>query len=605
MKFNTITWGIIGFLVLSLTGCKNVAPVSGTVSTNAPSHTGANDFRKGLAQPSDFWFPAQKKPSRIIVCNVNYKNPGEAMLAQSVSGLAAQAVNEGTFDALIWLNIKDLTDPDSLSFNTWLEMAKSRLNISKVDTMGLWNIVNQFRFRGIINGYVLYKTDDSKGKAYKSRMGMNHSANFATTAAGVLKGVMISEDLVPYAAAYGLRKLLDVRNETYETISSQFKDSLNRDMGMHVDPKYPHHRALAIAFRNNVFYGSQQYHQFMSALNPISPVLGWGNNNEVLYTTALSKYGLVNVASNYSDNLIVNAAGARNYQHKRIKTLDPKTIDFDKKGSFYSFIMSDGDNLQWMQRRFFFDERYWASPEHGRFPMGWTSSLSMLSELLPDAIDYMVATQPEHTSVIEAEGGYNYVEQFGLLTPDKEETLRKFARRVNAHMKKTGARILELFSLDVSGEAARQAYQIYAEEVENLTGMIILEFSTGYEGGNGEIFWPTNKEGVHIPVVSSRYALWDDLPPSYTRSGGPTRLANILNEDARTAEEDGVQHMDWAVVMAWSKSTKDGVTTQGLSPVAWCVDKLNANVNVVSPEELLWRIRMKHYPEETYAIIKK
>lgn len=560
--------------------------------------------RKFQGQP-DYWFPAQKRPSRIIICNVNYKNPGEGMLAQSVSGLAAQGVNEGTFDALIWLNIKGLKNTDYTSFNTWLEMAKNRLEINQVDTMSLWGLVNQLRFKGIIKGYVLYTPDVSVGKAYKYRADMNQSANLATTVAGVLKGVMISENLVSYAAAYGLRKLLDVRKETYASVYQKFKDSLNPNMAMHVDPKFPNHRALAIAFSNHVFYGAQWYEQFMPAINPVSPVLGWGDNNEVLYTTALSKYGLINIASNYSDNLLINAADAHNYQPRKVKTLDPKTIDFSKPGSFYSFIMSDGDNLQWMQRRFFFDKRYWANPSHGDFPMGWTSSLSMLSELLPDALDYMASTQPANSSIIEAEGGYNYVDQFGLLTPDREKTLRDFAKKVNVHMKKTGARILELFCLDINGQAARDAYQIYAEEVENLTGMIVVEFSAGYEGSNGEIFWPTNKEGIHIPVVGSKFSLWDSLPPSYTRSGGPARLANIINADANAAQQSGTQNMDWAIVMAWSQSTQNGVTTQGLSPVAWCVDKLNSNVNVVSPEELLWRIRMKQYPDETCELINK
>ncbi len=38
---------------------------------------------------------------------------------------------------------------------------------------------------------------------------------------------------------------------------------------------------------------------------------------------------------------------------------------------------------------------------------------------------------------------------------------------------------------------------------------------------------------------------------------------------------------------------------RGYSPVTWCADRLPATIRVVSPEELAWRIRMKHNPAQT------
>src|SRR5690606_31463920 len=122
------------------------------------------------------------------------------------------------------------------------------------------------------------------------------------------------EELESTAASHDLKRLLDVRNETYASIYGRFKESLNPNMGMHIDPKYPNHRGMGVAFKSFVFYGEQYYHQFMRVLNPASPVLGWGYQNEIIYTTALSNYGLVNAASNYCDNLLVSSAGARSYQ---------------------------------------------------------------------------------------------------------------------------------------------------------------------------------------------------------------------------------------------------------------------------------------------------
>ena len=40
-------------------------------------------------------------------------------------------------------------------------------------------------------------------------------------------------------------------------------------------------------------------------------------------------------------------------------------------------------------------------------------------------------------------------------------------------------------------------------------------------------------------------------------------------------------------------------------PVTWCVERLPANIRTVGPEELIWRIRMKHNPEQTNKSIQE
>lgn len=582
-------------LIVSCSKNDEVAPV-------VPSPPEPVVYEKDFTRQEDFWWPEQKKPARIIVCDINFSDPGEAMLAESVSGLAAQAVNEGKYDALVWINVPGWGGDVRTSFSKWLAMAKARLVISNVETKDIWTVVDDLKKRDLIKGYVLFEPDVSEGNAYTKRAGINHSANMATTAAGVMKAVMITEDLKNEASAHGLKQLMDVRNETYANIYQKFKGAINPNMIMHVDPKYPNHRGMAVANNSNVFYGAGTFDQFMAVVNPVSPALGWGDGNELAFSKSASNYALFNVASNWCDNLLVTSADAHNYQPQKVKTLDLKSIDFSKTGSFHSFVMSDGDNLQWMQRGFFFDQKYWANPSHGDFPMGFTSCMATLSETIPDAVDYMVSTQPDQTTVIEAEGGYNYVDEFGVMTSDRKKNLRDFAIKLNTHMKKTGARVLEIICLDLNSQASKDAYQIYAEEIENLSGIIAIQFSP-YEGGDGKIFWPTNKEGIHIPVVTAKYSLWANLPPTFVRSGDPDKISGFINAKADAAKQAGTQSMDWTIVHAWSSFTENGITATGLTPVSWCVDKLNANVTVVSPEELLWRIRMKHYPDETQAFI--
>ena len=40
------------------------------------------------------------------------------------------------------------------------------------------------------------------------------------------------------------------------------------------------------------------------------------------------------------------------------------------------------------------------------------------------------------------------------------------------------------------------------------------------------------------------------------------------------------------------------------SPVTWCVERLPASIRTAGPEELFWRIRMKHDPGQTRKLIQ-
>jgi hypothetical protein len=42
---------------------------------------------------------------------------------------------------------------------------------------------------------------------------------------------------------------------------------------------------------------------------------------------------------------------------------------------------------------------------------------------------------------------------------------------------------------------------------------------------------------------------------------------------------------------------------RGYTPVTWCAARLPSNIRAVSPEELIWRIRMKHDAEQTRRLI--
>jgi len=46
-----------------------------------------------------------------------------------------------------------------------------------------------------------------------------------------------------------------------------------------------------------------------------------------------------------------------------------------------------------------------------------------------------------------------------------------------------------------------------------------------------------------------------------------------------------------------------GESASGVQPVSWCIDRSDKKIKVVSPKDLLWRVRMKHNREETLNTI--
>lgn len=71
--------------------------------------------------------------------------------------------------------------------------------------------------------------------------------------------------------------------------------------------------------------------------------------------------------------------------------------------------MTDGDNLQWMQRTFVSTSNDWyGSSLRGQFPVGWTISPAVL-ELLPTVAKYIFDNATPNDDFIAAPSGIGYI----------------------------------------------------------------------------------------------------------------------------------------------------------------------------------------------------
>lgn len=286
-----------------------------------------------------------------------------------------------------------------------------------------------------------------------------------------------------------------------------------------------------------------------------------------------------------------------------------------------SFLTSDGDNLCFMLDTFCSSPNFWINPDNnGRFPLGWSTCLSHLTQICPPVIDYLAQTQPQATSLTEHGGGYYYPDTFAKNRPNRAAVLAEHARRVGVQMNRTGLTVLSFICQKVESPQAMEAYEIYAREIDGLTGMIALQYYP-YEGGHGKVFWVKNKQGVEIPVVTATNTIW-----AYARwatGGTPAKIARLVNAEAQ--KDAGGATFSLVALHAWShfqkapgsdetaellpkkKDAADASETgiNGFEPIEWCQERLTEKAKVMTPEELIWRLRMQHNSEQTKAAMER
>jgi len=576
-----------------------------------------------LAAPAraddDRWFPEQAAPKGLVrtAKGEAFSGPPAAfeMLVQSVAGLAAKGANEGRCDELVWVTT------DNVDVERWYGRLLKGPNPPEVrGDFRAWDLVDRFREKGLIKGYILYRLDRSRGEVNAHRRGMDRSVNVATSLAGLLDGILVDESLKAEAERRGLTMLADARDKTQEWCFTTYKDRFNRRLLCCQDPRKPNLRDLAIAQKAFTLYGDDApARDAMAWLEPLSPIFGWNGGDEFETTRLSTVYGHFQTATDWCTNLPVLMAGSAKTEPAKVPAFDPRTIDWSDRRSAVGFVCSDGDNVQWLEGDYFANPSFWGNPDRGRIPFGWSCCFAHLSQLCPQAVDYAVSTRRPNDGFLEWGGGYYYPDLFARERPDRWGLLARHARRTWNLMRRNNTRVIG-FNVEKPGSAdARKSYEVFARETDGLLAILVFQYAP-YEGGAGATYWVKDAKGVDVPVVTARYSIWEhtnDRP----RSGTPAKVAREIRETVDRTPSADLPRYDWVIANVWSyfrhapgadedaenlpqsdAPSRGGV--RGYSPVTWCAERLPESVRVVAPEELLWRIRWKHDPAQTKAAVQ-
>lgn len=581
-------------------------------------HTGSV-FAVDQVSKGERWWPVQAMPKSIVrVDQEDAARHAEAtvMMAQSVAGLAAKAVNDGQAHEMVW----------AVSGNRivehWFSLALKRhpdLQVRRAAT--IWQVVDQYAKMGIIKGYILYKADASKAP-HNERYGQaDCSVNVATSLAALFNGILVEEQLEPEAQAHGLERLIDARGKTQAWCFETYESRFNRRLVCTQDPRLPNVRDLAIAQSAFTMYGdSEPLTSVMKWLEPLSPVLGWNGGDEFKTTELSTRWGHLQTATDWCSNLPVLMAGSESRSYTNLPKDGPPTIDWSDHRSAVSFISTDGDNVQWFEDNFFSPGgHYWGSLERGKIPFGWSCCFAQLAQLCPETIDFVLSTRTPHDSLVEWGGGYYYPDLFAADRPNRRELLARHARRTWTMMEKTRTRIIGFNVADCRSPDARKAYQVFAGQTEGLLAILVFQYSP-YEAGGGETFWVKDRNGIEIPVITARYSIWEHSNQR-ERSGTPAKVAREIRQTVEQTPQERLPRYDWVIDHVWSyfknspgtdengeNMAQDSAETQhglsGYQPAKWCAERLPADIRVIGPEEMAWRIRMKHNPSQTNVLLR-
>ena len=187
-------------------------------------------------------------------------------------------------------------------------------------------------------------------------------------------------------------------------------------------------------------------------------------------------------------------------------------------------------------------------------------------------------------------------------------------------MERTGTRIIGFNVTRYDSPEARRAYEEFARQTDGLLAILVFQYYP-YEGGAGKTFWVKDRNGIEVPVISARYTIWEHANRR-ERAGTPAKVARVLRETVEKTPPGQLPRYDWVTCHAWSwfkkapgsdenaedmpqENASDHGGVRGYSPVTWCAERLPSNIRVVSPEELVWRVRMGHNPVETKALLSR
>ena len=413
----------------------------------------------GIKWPEKQLLPTFAKPSPtqdlITIPPVGSASPkAEAVLFSSLKGLVNRTkpriwTCEGTED----------------NKYEWL----TELGLAHQEPSDPWALITKYRSE--VKGIVVY--DDAQPD----------TINLATTIAGSSNALVASPELAAKltSAPYSLPILKDLRGqfkgrlEVYQYLYDHYwATSTHRVLtGLNPTAIYGNLREYAVAINSTVLWLDPRkpeekalLDRYLASMGPGTLYMGWWAE-EASGVSAASAYGIVTCASDWSTNLTNFGGTPRKVTVKKA----PAAIPPIENKIYVAFIMSDGDNFQYLEHHM---HKMWLDPERGKVPMGWTVSPTML-DAMPGILNYYYKTATDNDCFISGPSGYGYT-----YPNDWKDSaaLNQFVAKSDDYCKRAGLQIITVWNT-INGGIDPKVGDAYAKHAPSLLGL------TGQNAGGG------------------------------------------------------------------------------------------------------------------------
>lgn len=467
------------------------------------------------------------------VINHGGLTPAEQLMATTLQGV----VNRKS--PRVWM------DTGGMSAVILTQLRNGGTRVHTVSTV--WDLVRLFRTE--IKGVEVCKMGTA-------------SVNVAASLCGPDSAIACDESLLATAQTGGLTVLHDARGEDSTSAWTAYRDKFTSSVAVEQSIDKPGHlRDFAVMHSAFCFDGvsSALRASIVAGLGAGTLVYGWGPD-EYGWISDISRGGGGGVAADWCLNLsAMEKLPPPAIQRKLRETPAPPGAN----ERIVAFVLSDGDNIQWLCGGMPTDTHFYASPLRGQFPMTWEVS-PILSTVAPRVLQYMYdQATPNDDFITMGAPAYSYQH----LEPDAAAG----AAQTAPYLRASDLDTVSLINSDNGSLSDTNALL----DLPGTLGIIYKDYSP-YNGHHGAMIWRNGK-----PCVSYRYLLWEGMS-----GASPSEVAAaIASLPAAAATNTGSYAL--INVHAWSWSSIGGP----IEAVRRAIAALPPNTRVVTANDLLAMLR--------------
>ena len=486
-------------------------------------------------------------PEHLYVISEDKMSKEEQTMISALQGLISTKSKSQIY-------ILSKNEPD---YKIWLNDLIYYYNISYDNISDPWELLNKFKSN--LDGYILYNNLNLP------------SINNACTLASLENSIPIEKSLEPKINNLGINTLIkDCSNtDKYWAYKNLWNSGLNTSTVIELSPdKSMALRDYAIMSKSLIFYENDANDislrkLIFKSMDNTPRVLGWGPD-EFNNVSIASEYGVDVIAADWSYNLSVLSSFPTTVQTQKSNKEIPKETNVH----YVTFIMSDGDNQQWLLGSNYSSEKWFGSKNRGNFNLGWTLSPS-LYYLAPTVFEkyYESASSSLYSDyylVSPSGNGYIYPSKYPI------NKLSHYTNRLNEYIKKVDQKYVLI--IDDAAFYKKNLWDKYTDK-SNIEGLFYLDYKKN-NNYNGEIIWSNNK-----PIVSCRDLLWEGLE-------NENELVDNINSRTKLDYIDVTKADSYTFVYVhvWSKD---------MNMLQNVINKLNTNpkIRIVTPDAFMKLIK--------------